>query len=158
MLSTHSTDIWKFVDDVSTSENILKNSESEIQSSLNVINSWATCNFMKLNPKKCKELPVCFLRETPDCVLSPFLIDGHALAVVRSYKVLGLVIQNDFKWNNTQNQSYLRLLSVSIYYPHLTAWWRPYGRLVEYIHCLSTISFGVLLRCMVPCFTIASFQ
>ena len=54
----HSTDIWKFVDNVSTSENILKNSESEFQSNLNVINSWATCNFMKLNRKKCKELYV----------------------------------------------------------------------------------------------------
>ena len=27
------------------------------------------------------------------------LIDGHALEVVRSHKVLGLVIQNDLKWN-----------------------------------------------------------
>ena len=65
MLSTHSRDIWKFEDDVSTSEKILKNSETEFQSSLNVINSWASGNFMKLNPKKCKELRVCFLRETP---------------------------------------------------------------------------------------------
>ena len=54
-------------------------------------------NFMKPNPKKCKELCVCFLREKP--VLSPLLIDGHALEVVRSHKVLGLVIQNDLKWN-----------------------------------------------------------
>ena len=53
---------------------------------------------MKLNPKKCKELRVCFLRETPD--LSPLLIDGHALEVVQSHKVLGLVIQNDLKWND----------------------------------------------------------
>ena len=52
---------------------------------------------MKLNPKKCKELRVCFLRETP--VLPPLLIDGHSLEVVRSHKVLGLVIQNDLKWN-----------------------------------------------------------
>ena len=54
---------------------------------------------MKLNTKKCKELRVCFLRESPD--LSSLLIDGHALEVVRSHKVLGLVIQNDLKVHMT---------------------------------------------------------
>jgi hypothetical protein len=53
---------------------------------------------LKLNPKKCKELRVCFLRETPD--LSPLLIDGHVLEVVRFHKLLGLVIQNDLELNN----------------------------------------------------------
>ena len=97
-VKTHAMGIWKFVDDISTSENITKDSNSKFQSSIDSINSWASCNRMKLNPKKCKELRVCFLRETPD--LSPLLIDGHALEVVRSHKVLGLVIQNDLKWND----------------------------------------------------------
>ena len=96
-VKTHAMGIWKFVDDVSTSESITKDSNSKFQSSIDSINSWASCNLMKLNPKKCKELRVCFLRETPD--LSPLLIDGHALEVVHSHKVLGLVIQNDLKWN-----------------------------------------------------------
>ncbi len=96
-VKTHAMDIWKFVDDISTSEGITKDSNSKFQSCIDSINSWASCNLMKLNPKKCKELRVCFLRETPD--LSPLLIDGHALEVVRSHKVLGLVIQNDLKWN-----------------------------------------------------------
>ncbi len=89
-------DIWKFVDDISTSEGITKDSNSKFPSCIDSINSWASCNLMKL--KKCKELRVCFLRETPD--LSPLLIDGHALEVVRSHKVLGLVIQNNLKWND----------------------------------------------------------
>ena len=96
-VKTHATDIWKFVDDISTSENITKGSNSKFQFCIDTINSWASCNLMKLNTKKCKELRVCFLRESPD--LSPLLIDGHALEVVRSHKVLGLVIQNDLKWN-----------------------------------------------------------
>ena len=96
-VKTHATNIWKFVDDISTSENITKGSNSKFQFCINTINSWASCNLMKLNTKKCKELRVCFLRESPD--LSPLLIDGHALEVVRSHKVLGLVIQNDLKWN-----------------------------------------------------------
>jgi hypothetical protein len=52
---------------------------------------------MKLNTKKCTELRICFLRESPD--LSPLLIDRHELEVGRSHKVLGLVIRNDLKWN-----------------------------------------------------------
>ena len=97
-VKTHAMDIWKFVDDISTSEGITKECNSKFQSCIDSINSWASCNLMKLNPKKCKELRVCFLRETPD--LSPLLIDGRALEVVRSHKVLGLVIQNDLKWND----------------------------------------------------------
>ena len=69
----------KLVDDISTSENITKGCNSKFQFCIDTINSWASCNLMKLNTKKCKELRVCFLRESPD--LSPLLIDGHSLEV-----------------------------------------------------------------------------
>ena len=52
---------------------------------------------MKLNIKKCKELRVGFLGETPQ--LMPLLIDGHPIETVRSHKVLGLTIQNNLKWD-----------------------------------------------------------
>ena len=74
-VKTHAMGIWKFVDDISTSERFTKDSNSKFQSSID------SCNLMKLNPKKCNELHVCFLRETPN--LSPLLIDGHPLEVVR---------------------------------------------------------------------------
>lgn len=55
-------------------------------------------NLMKLNGKKCKELRVCFFKATPQ--LPPFLrIDGQVLETVRSHKVIGLVIQDNLKWN-----------------------------------------------------------
>ena len=82
-VKTRTMDIWKFVDDISTSEYITKGNISKIQSGLDSINSWASCNFRKLNPKKCKELRVCFLMETPE--LSPLLIDGYANDVVWSH-------------------------------------------------------------------------
>ena len=56
-VKTHATDIWKFADDILTSENITKGSNSKIlQSSqcLDSINSWAPCNLMKLNPKNAR--------------------------------------------------------------------------------------------------------
>ena len=52
------TKMWKFVDDVSSSENLTSNSFSVTQSTLDSIDSWATYNCMKLNAKKCKELRV----------------------------------------------------------------------------------------------------
>ena len=52
---------------------------------------------MKLNAKKCKELQMCFYKETPQ--LSPLRIDGQVLGTVCSHKVLGLVIQDNLKWN-----------------------------------------------------------
>ena len=54
-------------------------------------------NLMKLNANKCKELRVCFFKATPQ--LPPLRIDGQVLETVRSHKVLGLVIQDNLKWN-----------------------------------------------------------
>ena len=89
--------MWKYVDDVSTSENLSRDSISTTQSTLNSVQVWASDNWMKLNVKKCKELRVCFLRESPQ--LLPLSIDGHALETVHSHKVLGLTIQNNLKWD-----------------------------------------------------------
>ena len=54
-------------------------------------------NLMKLNAKQCKELRVCFFKVTPQ--LPTLRIDGQVLETVRSHKVLGLVIQDNLKWN-----------------------------------------------------------
>ena len=52
---------------------------------------------MKLNVKKCKELRICFQKDKPE--LLPLLIDEQAHEIVQSHKVLGLIIQNNLKWN-----------------------------------------------------------
>ena len=52
---------------------------------------------MKLNVKKCKELRICFQKDKPE--LFPILIDEQALEIVQSHEVLGLIIQNNLKWN-----------------------------------------------------------
>ena len=88
---------WKYVDDITISEVIPRHGESTIQSELDHISSWATANYMKLNPKKCKELIVCFLRDPPS--LSQLAIDGTPVEVVERHKVIGVQIQNDLKWS-----------------------------------------------------------
>ena len=64
-IPTPETNLWKYVDDVSISECLTKNGEASIQSTLDTVSSWASMNLMKLNTKKCKELRVCFFKETP---------------------------------------------------------------------------------------------
>ena len=92
------TRMWKYVDDISTSENLSRDSISTNQSTLNSVQVRASDNWMKLDIKKCKELRVCFLTsESPQ--LLPLSIYGHALETVRSHKVLGLTIQNNLKWD-----------------------------------------------------------
>ena len=59
-------DYWKYVDDMSMSEVIPRNGVSNMQSDLHHISSWANDNYMKLNPKKCKELRISFLRHKPN--------------------------------------------------------------------------------------------
>ena len=94
-VNTPDKKMWKFVEDVTPSENLTSNSSPDPQLTLDDINSWTSNNWMKLNAKKCKELRICFLKETPQ--LSPLTIDGHVLETVRSQKVLGLITQNNLK-------------------------------------------------------------
>ena len=89
---------WKYVDDVSLSEGLIGNSNSNIQTSLNSVASWSHSNWMKPNDKKGKEMRLCFLKEPIN--LPHLKIDDQQLELVTSHKVLGLVIQNNLKWNN----------------------------------------------------------
>ena len=58
---------------------------------------------MKLNPKKCKELRVCFFRESP--VVDPLRIDAIPIDVVDRHKVLGIVLNNFLKWTDHVNMT-----------------------------------------------------
>ena len=96
-LKTLESDRWKYVNDLNISEVIPKHTQSNIQHELDYISNWCDRNYMKLNPKKCKELKVYFQRNSPD--LTQLTIDGTPLETISSHKLLGLRIQNDLKWN-----------------------------------------------------------
>ena len=89
--------IWKFVDDNTVSEQLTASESSEIQLTLNSIETWSSNNWMILNPKKCKELRICFLKGTLD--LQPLRITECELENVQSHKVLSLTIQHNLKWD-----------------------------------------------------------
>ena len=52
---------------------------------------------IKLYTKKCKRMRICFFRSKP--VLPKLSVEDQILESVSSHKVLGLIIQDDFRWN-----------------------------------------------------------
>ena len=52
---------------------------------------------MNLNASKCKEMLTCFLRKRPE--IQSLCVNGKVLETVKSHKVLGLIIQDNLKWN-----------------------------------------------------------
>ena len=88
---------WKYVDDISISECIPAQGCSSLQSDLDEIQQWASRNDMMLNEKKCKEMTVNFLRQSP--VITSLSIDGQSLDQVLSFKVLGVTLNHRLKWD-----------------------------------------------------------
>ena len=53
---------------------------------------------MRLNPTKCKEMHINFLCNS-NCLINPIIIGGNVLERVNTYKILGVITENDLKWN-----------------------------------------------------------
>ena len=89
---------WKYVDDVTISEIVPTREVSILQNELDAISDWRNTNNMKLNPKKCKEMIVTFRRDIEHPPTS-LVVDNISLERVESYKLLGLTMQNNLKWD-----------------------------------------------------------
>ena len=97
-LKTHqNVDNWKFVDDISMAEALSRDAIPVIQSNLESTAIWTNYNWMKLKASKCKEMLMCFLRKRPE--IQPLCVNGKVLETIKSHKVLGLIIQDNLKWN-----------------------------------------------------------
>ena len=72
---------------------------------------------MILNPKKCKELRVCFFKGTVE--LQPLVI--ARLEIVQSYKALGLTIQSNLKYSIYNYEGFQTLA----YNQNTTTVWYP---------------------------------
>ena len=90
-------DYWIFADDLTTSETVPRLEHPKMQPNIN-LETWSESNYMKLKPKKYKEMCVCFLKNKPD--LQPITIYGNQIEKVSSHKLLGVVMQDDLKWSN----------------------------------------------------------
>jgi hypothetical protein len=90
-------ELWKFVDDTTTSETVHKTQMSVIQNYVSEIVTKSHENKLQLNEDKCKELRISFAKEQPD--FTPIIINGKELETVPNIKLFGLNIQEDLKWN-----------------------------------------------------------
>ena len=88
---------WKYVDDITVSDTLLRGQSSCLQSDLDRIHQWAVDNNMRLSTSNCKIMRMCFFRE--QSVLPVFTINGKPLDSVSSHKVLDLTLQSDLRWN-----------------------------------------------------------
>ena len=53
---------------------------------------------MRLNPKKCKEMRICFLKYRSP-IGGQLLIGGHQVDLVQHFKLLGVYMSDDLSWN-----------------------------------------------------------
>ena len=89
----------KFVDDTTAVEILPRNSISYINMVADDVHRFSTSHRMKLNPVKCKEMIINFMAY-PNFSVRPICIGDSVVECVKSYKLLGVYIDNDLKWNS----------------------------------------------------------
>ena len=106
-------DQWKYVDDTTVAETVLKNDVSAMQEYVEDLSNQSLANKFQLNETKCKELRISFAKFKPD--FAPIRINDKDIEVVTSLKLLGLNISNDLKWN-THISEIVRKVSTRLYF------------------------------------------
>ena len=69
--------IWKYVDDATTSEIVGKGASSNSQLIADTVAQWSFENGVKLNNEKCKELRISFAKNKPQ--LAPIVVNNQEL-------------------------------------------------------------------------------
>ena len=80
-------------------EIIPRGSPSLLPMVVNEISQFASKRGMELNPKKCKEMIITFLKYNHTC-FSTIYISGVPVELVSSFKLLGVHLSNDLTWNS----------------------------------------------------------
>ena len=89
--------ICKYVDDTTTSEIVVKKTNSKSQVAANTVMQWSSENRVKLESNNCKELRISFSKIKPQ--LAPIVVSNQELKCVESAKLLGVTISNNLTWN-----------------------------------------------------------
>ena len=87
----------KYADDCTLDESVSQGSTSHMQMALEAVQDWSTRNNMIINPKKTKDMWICFNTAIPEP--DPLLICSEVVERVKSHKLLGVWHQNNLKWN-----------------------------------------------------------
>ena len=111
--------LYKFLDDVTLSETVVQGTPSCFNSSIEEIIVWSKLNHMNINWNKTKEM---ILGSVKDLIAQPLRVEEHVIQRVDSFKLLGLIIDSNLRWNKhveficskaSQRLHYLKLLKRS---------------------------------------------
>ena len=89
----------KFVDDTSAIEILLRNSISLLNSIVSDIHKFSMDHNMRLNSIKCNEMLINFVLY-PNFTLRPLVVGNNCIERVSIYKIIGVFIDRDLRWNN----------------------------------------------------------
>ena len=89
----------KFVDDTSVIEMLPRNFISLLNSTVSDIHNFSMDQNMRLNPIKCKEMLINSMLY-PNFTLIPLLVGNNDTERVSTYKILGVFLDNDLRWNS----------------------------------------------------------
>ena len=88
--------VWKYVDDTTASEVVVKGNRSHAQEIADKVAEWSTQKRVKLNSDKCKELRISFAKDEPQ--FASIVVDDKELERT-SARLLGLIISSNLTWN-----------------------------------------------------------
>ena len=94
---TQVTPIYEICGDTTMAENVVKTKASTIQNDVDELVEKSKENRFQLNVAKCKEQRISFAKHSVD--LEPILVNGEAINVAHTVKLLGLNISSDLRWN-----------------------------------------------------------
>ena len=89
---------------IGTIEMLRRNSINLLNSTVSDIHNFSVDHNMRLNPIKCQEMLINFM-SYPNFTLRPLVVDNNGIERVSTYKILGVFIDSDLKWNS--NVEYL---------------------------------------------------
>ncbi|KXJ08826.1 putative RNA-directed DNA polymerase from transposon X-element [Exaiptasia diaphana] len=88
----------KYADDCTMYQLVPVDTETHMHHAMHHLESWATENKMELNAKKTKEMWISFKKSGNQP--PPLRINNVELERVEEFKLLGVIVQDDLKWNS----------------------------------------------------------
>jgi hypothetical protein len=91
-------DTSKYADDCTLDQAVGPGEISHVQQALDIIQNWSVSNKMTINVKKTRDMWICFTESILEPL--PVYIRDKLVERVDKFKLLGMGLQNNLKWNN----------------------------------------------------------
>ena len=99
---------------IGTIEMLRRNSINLLNSTVSDIHNFSVDHNMRLNPIKCQEMLINFM-SYPNFTLRPLVVDNNGIERVSTYKILGVFIDSDLKWNSNVEYIIKKLASFQVF-------------------------------------------